>query len=408
MITIRVVTRQIVLLKRQRRGQSDDHAPRGFAGLVPAAALAVAVGVILRFVAPSPLWLDEALSVHIATGDVGLADALRRDGHPGLYYLLLGWWADLVGESDGATRALSGIFGILTLPVLWMAARRHGRDVATATLVLAASSPYLIRYATEVRMYALLVLVIAAGWLALETAWANPRPVPLLGVAATTAAALHTHYWSLYAIAAAGLIVVWAGRENTSRPVAIRILTAMGLSGLTFVPWLPVLTDQLRDTGTPWADRARPTEVFIETLQDSAATTDSRARHSVSSSRCLPWWGSSQSEPHVTECFNCAAALRHRFACRLRLLYSASGSVPPLRSQPPGRLRPATPPSPSRSSSCSPGEVLPCSTAERNSSCCAWSSCLVSPSASMRHAAHEARASRWPPPSMPGQTRLTS
>lgn len=240
----------------------------GFAGLVPAAAaLAVAVGVILRFVAPSPLWLDEALSVHIATGDVGLADALRRDGHPGLYYLLLGWWADLVGESDGATRALSGVFGILTLPVLWMAARRHGRDVATATLVLAASSPYLIRYATEVRMYALLVLVIAAGWLALETAWANPRPVPLLGVAATTAAALHTHYWSLYAIAAAGLIVVWAGRENTSRPVAIRILPAMGLGGLTFVPWLPVLTDQVRDTGTPWADRARPTEVFIETLQ---------------------------------------------------------------------------------------------------------------------------------------------
>ena len=51
----------------------------------------IAVGVVMRFVTASPLWLDEALSVHIAGGEEDLGDALRRDGHPGLYYLLLGW-----------------------------------------------------------------------------------------------------------------------------------------------------------------------------------------------------------------------------------------------------------------------------------------------------------------------------
>ncbi len=232
-----------------------------------AAALAVAVGVVMRFVAPSPLWLDEALSAHIATGDTSLADALRRDGHPGLYYLLLGWWIDAFGDGDATARALSGLFGLATLPALAMAVRRHGRDVTVAVLVLAASSPYLIRYATEVRMYALLVLVVALGWWALDRAWARPTPGALLGVAITTAAAINTHYWSFYVVAAAGLIVLAAAWPERAWRRAAAPLGAMAVGGATFLPWLPVFLDQLRDTGTPWADRARPAEVFIETLQ---------------------------------------------------------------------------------------------------------------------------------------------
>ena len=44
------------------------------------------------------------LSVHIATGDVSLGDALRQDGHPALFYLLLGWWIDVFGYGDTAVR----------------------------------------------------------------------------------------------------------------------------------------------------------------------------------------------------------------------------------------------------------------------------------------------------------------
>ena len=50
---------------------------------------AVAVAVIARFVTTSPLWLDEALSVNIASLPLGdIPDALRQDGHPPLYYLV--------------------------------------------------------------------------------------------------------------------------------------------------------------------------------------------------------------------------------------------------------------------------------------------------------------------------------
>ena len=246
------------MTRRRRR-------PTGF--VTTATVVILVLGVVMRFLAPSPLWLDEALSIHIATADIGLAEALRRDGHPGLYYVLLGWWVDVFGDSDTAARALSGVFAVATVPILGLAARRHGREAAMATVLLAASSPYLVRYGTEVRMYALLVLVITLGWLALEAAWNRPAPLPLVGVAAATAAAMHTHYWSFYALAAGGAIVAWAGWSTPARGKAAALLGAMALGAMTFVPWLGVFADQLRDTGTPWADRARPTEVFIETLQ---------------------------------------------------------------------------------------------------------------------------------------------
>ena len=227
----------------------------------------IAVGVVMRFVTASPLWLDEALSVHIAGGEEDLGDALRRDGHPGLYYLLLGWWLQLFGEGDGAARALSGLLGVATLPVLWGAARRHGRDVAVATVCLAASSPYLIRYSTEVRMYALVVMTVALGWLAVERAWERPSAGRLGAVAVTTATLVHTHYWTFYVIAAGAVIVAWAGWRQRRVTPAMRIIGAAAAGAATFVFWLDVFFDQLRSTGTPWATRARPTEVFIETLQ---------------------------------------------------------------------------------------------------------------------------------------------
>ena len=65
-------------------------APRLSAGWRGAVIALFAVGVVIRFVTASHLWLDEALTVNIARLPLGqLTDALRRDGAPPLYYVLL-------------------------------------------------------------------------------------------------------------------------------------------------------------------------------------------------------------------------------------------------------------------------------------------------------------------------------
>jgi len=230
----------------------------------------MAAGVALRLFAPSPLWLDEALSVNIAALDFDeMVEALRHDGHPALYYLLLGWWIDAFGDSNLAVRSLSGVFSALSVWVLHRIAGRYGATTAQVTLLVAATSPFLIRYATEARMYALVVLLCCVGWLCVERAIELPSPARLALVALTVAALVHTHYWSLYLIGAA--LIVVAGNivfgEDGTRAAALRIGAAIVAGSATLLVWASVLAEQLRTTGTPWADRARPAEIVIETIQ---------------------------------------------------------------------------------------------------------------------------------------------
>ena len=90
--------------------------------------LLLSAAVILRFVTRSHLWLDEALSVNIARLPFGrLRAALRQDGSPPLYYLLLHGWIRVFGTTDVAVRALSGVIAVLTLPVAWLCGRRIAR-----------------------------------------------------------------------------------------------------------------------------------------------------------------------------------------------------------------------------------------------------------------------------------------
>lgn len=229
-----------------------------------------AAGIAARFTPGSPLWLDEALSVNLAS--LGLADlpaALRRDGHPILYYALLGFWIDLIGDGDRAARGLSGLFSAAAVPVMWAAARRRaGPKAAAYTAVLAAASPFLIRYGSEARMYALVVLIAALGWWATEAALEKPSGWRLAGVAAAAAAGLHTHYWMIWlAVGTAAVLAVgWIRRPERRRALG-SILAALAAGGLTFAGWLGVFADQFRHTGTPWAKWARPAEVAVEAME---------------------------------------------------------------------------------------------------------------------------------------------
>lgn len=240
--------------------------------LLAGVAAIVVGGVVLRFAAQSPLWLDEALSVNIAALPLGdMLEALRRDGHPPLYYLLLHGWIQLFGTGDLAVRSLSGVAAVAALPLAWQAGRRYGgRACALATLVLLASSPFAVRYATEARMYSLLVLLVLAGWLAVRRAREEPTAARLVVVAVVGALLLLTHYWSIYLLAVVGAMSLWrawrgpAEHRRTWRALAV----AVAASIIGFLPWLPAFLEQMGSTGTPWGEPARPLVAVAVTLRD--------------------------------------------------------------------------------------------------------------------------------------------
>lgn len=216
-------------------------------------ALVVALGVLARLHSPSALWLDEALSVGIAHRPVPeLLRALKHDGSPPLYYLLLHLWIGVFGSSATALRSLSTVFSLATLPVVWRTGRRlGGPGTARAALLLLAVSPFAVRYATETRMYALVQLLAAAGLLAVLRALERPTLARLLPVTVLAGLLALTHYWALFLLVVAAATLLAAALRG-SRP-ATRTLAALAAGGVLFLPWLPTFWFQVRRTGTPWA-----------------------------------------------------------------------------------------------------------------------------------------------------------
>jgi mannosyltransferase len=240
--------------------------------------IAVVAGVVLRFTTRSSLWLDEALSVNIARLPIGdISDALRHDGHPPLYYVLLHVWSGAFGTGDVAVRALSGVFGLLTLPLAWIAGRRRGGPVlGWITLTVVALSPFAVRYSDEARMYSLVMFLTFAGYLLVDDVLRRGKDdlLRLAGIAVVAAALLYTHYWALWLLVAAGLMVLWRAWRTDDRKVraaALKVAVALVVGGVLFVPWLPVMLYQSAHTGTPWADPARPTVALALILDDVGA-----------------------------------------------------------------------------------------------------------------------------------------
>jgi hypothetical protein len=167
-------------------------------------------------------------------------------------------------------RSLSIVLGIAALPLAWMLGRRvGGRTTAVWSVVLTAISPYVVRYSTEARMYALVMVLVLAGAVLLLDALEQPTVPRLAGIAVVSAALLYTQYWAFYLLAA--LVVVlglrwW--RERDERPTVVRIIVALAVAGLSFAAWAPAFLDQLAHTGTPWSIPARPTQVVSDVFAD--------------------------------------------------------------------------------------------------------------------------------------------
>jgi mannosyltransferase len=211
----------------------------------------------LRFKTNSLLWLDEAQTVNIAKAPLSqIPHLLRLDGAPPLYYLLLHLWMQLFGTSDVAVRSLSGILSIAAVVVTYYVVRPiWGKEAGLIAAALLGASPFATYYATETRMYALVMLLVALGIGALRWLYETPSIARLFVLALVFAALLYTQYWSFYLLAILGLWFVvawWRGGSTGDRRPASYVLGAMVAAGVAFLPWLPTFRFQSAHTGTPW------------------------------------------------------------------------------------------------------------------------------------------------------------
>ena len=131
------------------------------------------------------MWLDETFSVWLANHSIGdmLQWIVKIDQHPPLYYLLLHYWIAHYGDTPYSVRLLSVLFGVGTIPMIYLIGKRmSGWVMGLAAALILALSPFHIYFAQETRMYTLLTFNAAAAIYALVRLLTDPRSVRPIGI----------------------------------------------------------------------------------------------------------------------------------------------------------------------------------------------------------------------------------
>lgn len=225
-------------------------------------------GGLLRFagLGKESIWLDEATSLIIARMDLPSVIAwAAADVHPPLYYMVLHFWLRL-GETEYAIRALSAVFGVLTIVTVYsLACDLLGQRAGILSALLLALAPLHIWYCQEARMYVMVTMLslLASRLLLLglrsDAATANrsgSRSIRYwLAYVLVSALALYTHYFALFAWFFSNLFALyWLWRRRSSQ--WRRWLTAQAVTLMTFLPWVPILLRQVTTGGGGWVERS--------------------------------------------------------------------------------------------------------------------------------------------------------
>lgn len=221
-----------------------------------------------------PIWYDEFWSIFDAGGahygplSVNLIwqhIATYDPWQPPLYYTLLAGWGALVGWSALAARALSLLFGLLTIAWTYRLGRMMGTRLTgiCAALVLGASA-FFITYLHEMRNYTLFALLTI---IAVSAYWQLIAHRPSRSVQWTfglsVVALMYTHVFAILIVIAIALYHLLFVAKTRAWWRVVGILAA---TGLVFLPWSLILLSPILQT-VATGGRTPPTLNTREILQ---------------------------------------------------------------------------------------------------------------------------------------------
>ncbi|MGD9030938.1 MAG: glycosyltransferase family 39 protein, partial [Anaerolineae bacterium] len=168
-----------------------------------------------------------------------------------LYYLLLRGWVAMAGTSEYAMRFFSLLFGVLGLPLIYVLGRRlFSPSVGLISALLMTTSPYLVWYSQEVKMYTLILALALLAIYSLRRALEGGGwPWWLVQTAATTVA-FYSHILAALLIPVQVLLTfLWWPQARKRWRGALVSLACLTLPYLPLLAWQAPLAFETRDTG---------------------------------------------------------------------------------------------------------------------------------------------------------------
>ena len=214
------------------------------------AVLFVALLARLPTIISRPLWYDEAFAVLFSAegpramsyGTLIVDQGIAADVHPLGYYTLLWAWQAVAGGSPFAVRALSVVLGLLLVYLGYRLARQlFDERIATVAALALALSPFQVHYSQEVRMYALLAVLLVGATLVYWKALEGGSLRSWLAFAVLAAAAQYTHTLAGLYLIPLGMTPLWRRQWSNLGKTVLAGLFAI----LLYLPWLIYLPSQL-------------------------------------------------------------------------------------------------------------------------------------------------------------------
>ncbi|MCX6044227.1 MAG: glycosyltransferase family 39 protein [Chloroflexi bacterium] len=175
-----------------------------------------------------------------------------KEPHPVASYFLEHLWLNWAGQSEFALRFMNVWFGTLAVALIYRLGRRLDFTPFTACLAafLLALSPYAIWHSQDARMYSMsLALTLASTWLAIE--WLPRQRWPqAVAYLAVSWLALHTHYFSVFVLAAQTIFIVSRALISPRlRFTVFNWLTLQGVLAAFYLPWFTQISGILTNYG---------------------------------------------------------------------------------------------------------------------------------------------------------------
>lgn len=208
----------------------------------------ISIGAFLRLykLGSNSLWFDEAISVWFAKESIAniLIKQTSGDVHPPLYYILLRLWLSVFGNGEFNVRLLSAIFGIISIPLLYLIVKNlFGNLPALISALILAISPFHIYYSQEARMYSVLTFCVLLSiffmvkmlWIGEELTQTRKTIFYSIGYVISTVVAIYCHNLALLLPVAQNLffIIFW----NRYRPLSKFWIPSLLTIIILWAPW---------------------------------------------------------------------------------------------------------------------------------------------------------------------------
>jgi hypothetical protein len=199
-----------------------------------------------------------------------------------------------------ATHLLSLLTSLLLIPVAWWCARTlFGSTAARYATVLAATNPFLAWFSTETRMYPLVCGLAMLGVTLAVRATRDRRAGDAVWAVLFFTALIYSHNWGLYVVAATAAVLLFVAWRKGDQALALGVIAGAGAVAVLYLPWLPTLFFQARNTAAPWAIRPSLGDLISDPASTMAGTLAAVVVPLIGLAVVWTWWSSPSPERHA-------------------------------------------------------------------------------------------------------------